>query len=34
MHTLFDIGEVRLMRGISGDLARVITESEPIRELL
>ena len=34
MHTLFDVGEVRLMRGVSGELARVITEGDPIRQLL
>lgn len=33
MNTLLDVPEVRLMRGISGDLARVITEGEPIRQL-
>ena len=30
MHTLFDVGQLRLMRGISGDVARVLTEGEPI----
>jgi hypothetical protein len=34
MHTLFNIGEVRLKPGISGDVARVITEGEPIRQLI
>ena len=34
MHTLFNVGEVRLMPGISGDVARVITEGEPIRQLI
>lgn len=34
MHTLFHVGEVRLMPGISGDVSRVITEGEPIRQLL
>jgi hypothetical protein len=34
MNTLFDIGEVRLMRGISGDVARVITGGEPILQLV
>jgi len=33
MHFLFDVGQVRLMSGISGDVARVITEGEPIRAL-
>jgi hypothetical protein len=34
MHTLFDVGAVRLMRGISGDVARVITAGEPIPQLV
>jgi hypothetical protein len=34
MHTLFNIGEVRLLPGISGDVSRVITEGEPIRQLI
>jgi hypothetical protein len=34
MHTLFNVGEVRLLPGISGDVSRVITEGEPIRQLL
>jgi hypothetical protein len=34
VHTLFDVAELRLMRGISGDLAKVLTEGEPIRELI
>jgi hypothetical protein len=34
MHTLFNIGEVRLMPGISGAVSRVITEGEPIRQLI
>jgi uncharacterized protein (DUF1501 family) len=34
MHTLFDIGEVRLLPGISGEVSRVITEGEPIRQLI
>jgi hypothetical protein len=33
MHTLFDVGELRLRRDITGDVAKVITESEPIRAL-
>jgi hypothetical protein len=33
MHTLFNIGEVRLLPGINGDVSRVITEGEPIRLL-
>jgi len=34
MHTLLNIGEVRLLRGISGDVARVITGGEPILQLV
>lgn len=34
MHTLLNIGEVRLIPGISGDVSRVITEGEPIRQLI
>jgi hypothetical protein len=34
MHTLFDVGEVRIMRGLSGDVSRVITQGEPIRQLV
>jgi hypothetical protein len=34
MHTLFDVGEVRLLRGIKGDVSRVITEGEPVRQLM
>jgi uncharacterized protein (DUF1501 family) len=34
MHTLFDVGEVRVRRGVPGDVARIITEGEPIRELM
>src|SRR5262249_53468842 len=34
MHTLFNVGEVRLLPGLSGDVSRVITEGEPIRLLL
>jgi hypothetical protein len=33
MHVLFNVGQVRLMSGISGDVARVITEGEPIQQL-
>ncbi|MBL8796522.1 MAG: DUF1501 domain-containing protein [Planctomycetia bacterium] len=33
-HTLFDVGEVRVMRGLSGDVARLLTEGEPIRQLM
>ena len=34
MHTLFDVGQLRLMRVISGDVARVLTEGEPIQQLM
>jgi hypothetical protein len=34
MHTLFDVGQVRIIRGLSGDVARVITQGEPIAQLL
>ena len=34
MHTLFDVGEVRLARGLGGDVTRLITEGEPIRHLM
>ena len=34
MHTLFDVGRLRLMSGVPTDLAKLITENEPIRELM
>ncbi|MBY0522009.1 MAG: DUF1501 domain-containing protein [Gemmataceae bacterium] len=34
MHTLFDTNEVRVMRGVPTDVNRVITEGEPIRDLV
>jgi len=34
MHSLFDVGEVRVMRGLGNDVTRVITEGQPIRELI
>ena len=34
MHTLFDIGQLRLAPGLPTDLLRLMTESEPIRELM
>jgi hypothetical protein len=34
MHTLFDVGEVRLLPGISGEVSRVITGGEPIAQLV
>jgi hypothetical protein len=33
MHTLFDVAELRLRPDAAGDVAKVITESEPIRQL-
>jgi hypothetical protein len=34
MHTLFDVAELRLRRDITGDVAKLITESEPIKGLI
>ena len=34
MHSLFDIGELRLQTGVAKDVERIITGSEPIRELV
>ena len=34
MHTLFDIGTLRVARGVPTDLTRLVTESEPIKELM
>ena len=34
MHTLFDLGELRLQRGIPNDIARAITSGEPIPGLV
>jgi hypothetical protein len=34
MHTLFNVGEVRLLPGLNGDVSRVITEGEPVRLLI
>lgn len=34
MHTLFDVGALRLQTGIPKDIERIITGSEPIRELV
>ena len=31
LHTLLDVGEVRLQRGLPFDLARVFSDYEPIR---
>jgi hypothetical protein len=33
MHTLFDVGEVRVARGIPDEVARVITDHEPIKAM-
>jgi hypothetical protein len=33
MHTLFDVGQVRLVRGLPSEALRVITSGEPIPEL-
>ena len=33
MHTLFDVSQLRLARGVPADVAKVITDSEPIGEL-
>jgi len=34
MHSLFDVGQVRLMRGLGNDVIRMITEGTPIRQLM
>ena len=34
MHTLFDIGQLRLEQGIARDLKRILTDGSPIRELM
>jgi hypothetical protein len=34
MHTLFDVGQLRLQSSVPGDLARLIGGYEPIRELM
>jgi uncharacterized protein (DUF1501 family) len=34
MHTLFDIGKVRLLPGLPSDLSRLVTQAEPIKELM
>ena len=34
MHTLFDIGKLRVVAGVPTDIARIITENQPIRELV
>jgi hypothetical protein len=34
MHTLMDLGEVRLMDGLPRELVEVLGKGEPIRELI
>ncbi len=34
MNTLFDVGQVRLMRGLGNDVIRMITEGQPIGQLM
>ncbi len=34
MHALFDIGEVRLLPSVTQELKRIITDTQPIRELV
>ncbi|MCH9653654.1 MAG: DUF1501 domain-containing protein [Planctomycetes bacterium] len=34
MHTLFDTGEVRILPSVSQELKRIITDTQPIRELV
>jgi hypothetical protein len=34
LHALLDVGELRLRRDVTGDVARLITESQPIRQLM
>jgi hypothetical protein len=34
MHVLFDVGELRTNGGLPGNLQKVITDGEPIDELL
>ena len=33
MHSLFDIGELRLQTGVSKEIKQIITTGQPIREL-
>ena len=33
MHTLFDVGQLRVTPGLPNDVAQVVTSGEPIREL-
>ena len=34
MHTLFDVGKLRVRPDAGNDVAKVITESEPIKQLI
>ncbi|MBL8799936.1 MAG: DUF1501 domain-containing protein [Planctomycetia bacterium] len=34
MHTLLDVGEVRLLSGLGSDVLRMVTEGDPIRQLM
>jgi Protein of unknown function (DUF1501) len=34
LHTLFNVGELRLQRGLPTDLLRLVTDGQPIRELI
>ena len=34
MHVLFDVGELRITRGIPSDVQKVVTDGEPIQELV
>jgi hypothetical protein len=34
MHTLFNVNEVRVARGVPDDVVRVVTEGEPIPGLM
>ena len=34
MNTLFDVGALRIARGVPTDIARVTTNSKPIKELV
>jgi len=34
MNVLFDTGELRITRGVPNDVRKVITDGEPIRELV
>ena len=34
MHTLFDVGEVRLMSDLQRDISQIVTQYQPIRQLI